>query len=71
MDNLVGTRWEFHENALGTTKNPTPHLSPREEKCGHPWVHAHSPHWLQKLCFLPTCVLCHFGRIGLGKDIVA
>jgi len=30
----VGTRWECHENTLGTNKNPTPHLSPREGKCG-------------------------------------
>lgn len=49
--NLVwGTKWEFDENTLGTTKSkklrPNTHL-PR----GH-WVHAVNPHWLSRISSL-------------------
>jgi hypothetical protein len=55
VGNMLGTKWEHHQNMLGTTKIHQTHPRSKKSDCR---VHAASTHCPQEI-LLPTFVLCH------------
>jgi len=65
----LGTRWECHENTLGTNKNPIHPTFLQEKENVGPIGACSLTSLATRIIFLPTCVLCHFGHTQIGKGM--